>query len=84
MKKVIERWFKLLGYEVHIRAEPAEYRNDIKKLSSLVDKLNQERTEEAFQEANNFAEECTCRWGTQPDIIRLQTFASFERPFNET
>jgi hypothetical protein len=77
MKKIIERWFNVFGYEVHVRAEPKEFKDDMRGLGAA---LNDERWEDydlLFKKAEK-------RWDpNDPEMVRVATLASFLKAEDE-
>lgn len=70
MKKIIERWYNLFGYEIHIRMEPEEFKEDMRHLYNLVDDHRWDEYKVAYEAA------CK-RWDpNDPELIRASTFAT--------
>lgn len=71
MTKIIDQYFLIPGYEVHLRILPDEFKADEKHISNLIDNNK-------FDEAKVALETAYKRWGhNDPDLIRLGTFHSF-------
>lgn len=70
MKKIINKWFNIFGYEIEIRMLPHEFKNDLKHLSNLVDDRKYLQFKEAIENAYG-------RWGCDEDLVRISTFAEF-------
>lgn len=66
---IYEWWIVAFGHHINIRIEPQAFKDDLKKLSVLVDAGN--------PVARSFVERCYERWGSQPDLIRLDTLDNF-------
>ena len=67
-----ERWYNFFGHTLHVRLEPKEFKEDVKTISNLID-------DEDFDEAHRAVETAYRRWGSDPEIIRLDSFGSFMR-----
>lgn len=71
MKRIIERWYNFLGYEIHIRMEPKEFKRDVKRLGRLIEDWHEEDFYVQLAEARK-------RWGDlDPEFVRLETLAHF-------
>ncbi len=70
MKKIIDKFYHIFGYHIQIRILPDEFKADEKRICTLID-------DEKFVEAKVAIEAAYKRWGSDPDLIRLDTFSSF-------
>lgn len=65
-----EYWWKIFGYEVHLRMVPFEFTADVKCISNLID-------DRKYDEAKLAIEDAYTRWGFDPDLIRADTLREF-------
>ena len=72
MKKIIEYHSSFLGYEVHVRLMPLEFRREAKSIEALI---REQKHAEAHQRIKKAAQVC----GEDEDLVRLETFNSFMR-----
>jgi hypothetical protein len=70
MKQIINKWYNIFGYEIEIRMLPHEFKMDLKHLSNLVDDKKYSEFKQALDTAYK-------RWGYDPELIRISTFADF-------
>jgi hypothetical protein len=75
--RIWERWYSFFGHTLYVRLEPKEFKEDVKTISNLID-------DEDFNEAHRAVEAAYRRWGSDPEIIRLDSirldsFGSFMR-----
>ena len=70
MKKIYNRWFNILGYEIEIRILPHEFKADCEKL----DKLIKDRNFVDFKLAIQYA---YTKWGYDEDLLYIDTLAGF-------
>jgi len=63
-KSIIDKYFTILGYVIEVRAEPLEYREDLRHISHLIDNR-------CFTEAFMATKSAYKRWGYDRELIRL-------------
>jgi len=69
-RAVYEGWLTWFGGEIHLRFEPAAFKHDLKRIERLIG-------EDRFVEAKRAIEESYRRWGSDPELIRLDTFHDY-------
>lgn len=74
MNRIIERWWTIWGHMIHLRIEPPQFRAELRKLSAMVDTA---RSRVDVAAAKAFTEEMYRRWGSDPEIIRLDYLNDF-------
>lgn len=67
--RVIDFWFNILERHFHLRIEPAEFKQDLRRVCNLVDN---------GQNARQLIDQMYEKWGSDPELIRLDTFNSLD------
>lgn len=70
LRRIWERWYNVLGHEIHIRIEPPEFKETVRRISRLVDDRKDGQAKKEIEAAYS-------RWGCDPELIRLDHLNSF-------
>ena len=68
--KIVERWYNFLGYHIHIRVEPDEFKKTLRRLSDLLD----DGDDEVFKKEIDLAYR---KYGYDAELIRISTLYQF-------
>lgn len=74
---IVERWYKVGGYQFELRFTPLVYEREVKRLGELID-------DGKDQEAKQGIEQAYAKWGCDKELVRLNTIYEFmTRPFDD-
>jgi hypothetical protein len=70
LNRIIDWTFIILGHEIHLRINPPAFQKDLKILGERIERREWAGLREHIDSLYN-------RWGMDPELLRLATFADF-------